>query len=196
MPVFRDERDRQLYVQLMLEQARAHGLRFLAWCLMENHVHLIVIPRTEQSLARGIGEAHRRYTWQVNRREGVVGWLFQGRFYSCPLDEKHGIAAIRYVERNPVRAGVVSQAWEHAWSSAAFHVGQRTDDPLVGEPGDLGSPADWRKWLECDPQEMALLRKATRTGRPCGSPRFTAELEQFTGRRLTPSIGGRPRQDA
>ena len=128
MAVFRDDEDRQLYLQLLTEQACLHRLRFLSWCLMTNHMHLIVVPPRPETLARAVGEAHRRYTWQVNRREGVRGYLFQGRFFSCPLDESHGLAAIRYVERNPVRAGVVSQAWEYPWSSAAFRVGERESE--------------------------------------------------------------------
>ena len=85
-----------------------------------------------------MGEAHRQYTWRVNRREGVVGYLFQGRFFSCPLDEQHGLAAIRYVERNPVRAGLVEEAWEYPWSSAGFRVGERKTDALVAEVDLVG----------------------------------------------------------
>ena len=194
MSIFRDDEDRQLYLRLMAEQGRAHRLRFLAWCLMSNHVHLIVAPSTRESLGRAIGEAHRRYTWQVNRRESVTGWLFQGRFNSCPLDERHGIAAIRYVERNPVRAGMAAQAWEYPWSSAAFHVGERREDPLVAERDLLGSAGQWRRWLACDPAEIEAVRRASRTGRPCGSPRYMSRLERRTGRRLIPRRAGRPRK--
>ena len=193
MAVFRDDEDRQLYLQLLTEQARLHRLRFLSWCLMTNHVHLIVVPRRPETLARAVGEAHRRYTWQVNRREGVRGYLFQGRFFSCPLDESHGLAAIRYVERNPVRAGIVLQAWEYPWSSAAFRVGERGSDPLVAERDRLGRAQDWRRWLRRDPAEIALLRKAVLTGRPCGAPRFLSRAERRTGRSLRPGPRGRPR---
>ena len=192
MTIFRDDVDRQLYLRLLAEQGEAHRLRFLAWCLMTNHVHLIVAPPTPESLGRAIGEAHRRYTWQVNRRDAVIGWLFQGRFRSCPLDDRHEIAAIRYVERNPVRAGMAAQAWEYPWSSAAFHVGEKNEDPLVDSRDLLGSAGEWRKWLAHDPAEIEAVRRASRTGRPCGSKRFMSRLERRTGRQLAPQRPGRP----
>ena len=196
MCIFRDDEDRRLYVRLLAEQAEAHRLRFLSWCLMTNHVHLAAVPATRATLARAIGEAHRRYTWQVNRRDGVTGWLFQGRFSSCPLDERHGIAAIRYVERNPVRAGLTAQAWEYPWSSAAFHVGVKSEDPLVRERDLLGSPRQWRAWLARDPAEIEAVRRAGRTGRPRGSAGFISQAERRTGRRLLLRNGGRPCKDA
>jgi putative transposase len=194
MAVFRDDEERHPYLQLLIEQARLHRLRFLSWCLMTNHVHLVVVP--PEALARGIGEAHRRYTWRVNRKEGVCGYLFQGRFFSCPLDEEHGLAAIRYVERNPVRAGIVAEAWEYPWSSAGFRVGERERDALVAERDRLGRAHDWRRWLRSDPAETALLRKAVRTGRPCGGAGFVGRAERRTGRSLRPGPRGRPRKDA
>jgi putative transposase len=194
MSIFRDDEDRHLYLRLLGEQGKANRLRFLAWCLMTNHAHLVGVPPTRASLARAIGEAHRRYTWRVNRRDGVTGWLFQGRFNSCALDERHGIAAIRYVERNPVRAGLAEQAWEYPWSSAAFHVGGKSEDPLVIGADLLGSPGQWRKWLACDPAEIEAVRRAARTGRPCGSAAFVSRLERRTSRRRVPRSGGRPRK--
>ena len=194
MAVFRDDDDRRLYLQLLIEQAEAHRLRFLSWCLMTNHVHFIVIPPTADGLARGVGEAHRRYTWLINRREDTRGYLFQGRFYSCPLDEPHGLNAIRYAERNPVRAGLVAQAWEYPWSSAGFHAGERRRDALVSHKDRLGPPPEWREWLATDPEDTAFLRKTVRTGRPCGDRKFIQRAERLTGRSLRPGRRGRPRK--
>ena len=194
LAVFRGDKDRRLYLRLLAEQAEAHGLRFLSWCLMTNHVHLIVVPPAPDALARAIGKAHRRYTSWANRREGLVGYLFQGRFCSCPLDEPHALSAIRYVERNPVRAAIVGKAWEYEWSSAAFRVGQREIDPLVQQEDLLGTPSYWRSLLERDPREIGILRKALRTGRPCGNLRFIKRAEKETGRRFRPGARGRPRK--
>jgi len=183
----------------MAEYGRCWGLAFLSWCLMDDHVHLIVVPEAADSLARAIGEAHRRYTRYVNCNEGVRGYLFQGRFFSCPLDERHLIAAARYVERNPVRAGVVERAWDYRWSSARFHVGRRKGDPLVGERDLLGLVDDWRGLLRQDPEdpdnpasseEEDLLRERVRTGRPCGADEFIAKAERLTGRSLRPRPPG------
>lgn len=138
MDVFFDDEDRRAYLRLLSEQAQMHGVRFLAYCLMTNHVHLIAVPKTQQSLARAIGEAHRRYTRRINFRQGVRGYLFQGRFFSCPLDEYYLLAATRYAERNPVRAKRVRRPWNWPWSSAAYHVGRRKTDPLVEDRDLLG----------------------------------------------------------
>ena len=197
MDIFRDDADRDLYLRLLLREAAAHGLTFLGWCLMSNHVHLIVVPHDEASLARGIGEAHRRYTWRVNRRDDVRGYLFQGRFHSCPMDEAHFLAALRYIERNPVRAGLVPNAWDWPWSSARFHVGLRRRDALVAErdPYDLmGATRDWRGLLRIEPEEAAFLSERTRTGRPCGGEAFVRRAERLTDRDLHRGRRGRPAQ--
>jgi putative transposase len=195
MVVFRTDEDRAEYLRLLREQGGRFGLSFQAYCLMANHVHLVVVPHQLESLARGIGEAHRRYTRGVNGREGVTGYLFQGRFWSCPLEESYLVAAWRYVERNPVRAGLVDRAWEYHWSSAAFHVGVRPTDPLVDGADPTGWTAHWREQLHRDPEEMAALRRHVRTGRPLGSQGFLAQAERVTRRRLRPLPLGRPRKE-
>jgi putative transposase len=121
--VFFSDDDRQEYLRLQKEQGERFGVRFISYCLMTNHVHLVAIPEDETGLARAIGEAHRLYTRRINFREKVRGYLFQGRFFSCPLDASHLMSTIRYVERNPVRAKIVKSAWDYEWSSAAYHVG-------------------------------------------------------------------------
>ena len=194
MPVFYSDEDRSEYLRLLSEQGERSGVRFVSYCLMTNHVHLIAIPKTEESLARGIGEAHRLYTRRVNFREGVRGYLFQGRFHSCPLDEAHLYAAVRYVERNPVRAGLVKDAWEYKWSSARYHVGLCRRDGLVEAAEEFLDVGNWREFLRSDPPEQERLRERSRTGRPCGSDEFVRHVERVTGRRLQPFPRGRPRK--
>jgi len=101
-----------------------------AWCLMPNHVHLIVVPETENGLARAIGEAHRRYTRRINSRENWKGHLWQERFASFPMDETYLLAVARYVEMNPVAAHIVKRAKEYRWSSAQAHLSAQ-DDQLI-----------------------------------------------------------------
>ncbi|MFQ5805591.1 MAG: transposase [Phycisphaerae bacterium] len=195
LAVFFADEDRQTYLRLLSEQGKRHGVQFLAYCLMTNHVHLIALPAAEPSLARAVGEAHRRYTRQVNLEQGVRGYLFQGRFFSCPLDEVHLLTAVRYVERNPVRAGMVKRAWDYAWSSARFHVGLRETDDLIRDRNLLGLVPDWRAFLgmEEDSTQVEFLRGKTRTGRPCGSDAFIKRAERLTGRKLLAKPPGRPR---
>lgn len=133
LPVFFSDDDRRLYLALVASASARSETRWLAWCLMDNHVHLILVPETPDGLRAMLGEAHRRYTRAINFREGWRGHLFQARFASYPMDDAHLMAAVRYVELNPVAAGVAAHAEDWRWSSARSHVaGNRTkDDPLT-----------------------------------------------------------------
>ena len=106
--VFRTDVDRVRYLQLLAEHAGQWGVRLLGYCLMSNHVHLIAVPRSPESFARGIGRAHYRYTREYNLMNRRSGHLWQNRFYSAPLDRAHLLRALRYVDLNPVRARLVA----------------------------------------------------------------------------------------
>jgi len=176
--------DRDAYLQLLAEQGEAHGVVYVAWCLMTNHVHLIAIPAEPDSLAKGIGEAHKRYSRMINFREGWRGYLFQGRFFSCPIEPSRLIAAVRYVLRNPVRAGLADQPWGYRWSSARWLVGSTGSDALVSELGPLAEISDWRAMLAVPDEDHSLIRHHTRTGRPLGDESFVERIEDLLGRRL------------
>jgi putative transposase len=194
LDVFRDDDDRREYLRLLRGQSERFGLRILAWCLMSNHVHLVAVPKREESLALAVGEAHRRYTRMVNFGEGVRGHLFQERFHSCVLDERHLAAAARYVELNPVRAGLARRPVDWPWSSARYHLGRRRSDPLGCERDLMGLAGDARSWRELlaeeDEEAEEQLRLATRTGRPAGDGPFLARMERLTGRELAPRKPG------
>ncbi len=100
-PVFFVDDDRRLYLRLLQEQAQKYGLEVLAYCLMDNHVHLVAIPHEEEALAQAVGRTHFRYTQYINRFHQCSGHLWQGRFYSCALDGRHLWPALKYVELNP-----------------------------------------------------------------------------------------------
>ena len=189
--VFFSEEDRQLYLRLLREQSRRYGVAFWAYCLMDNHVHVIAVPERPESLARVFGEAHRCYTTLVNQREGWTGYLWQGRFASFPLDEAHGYAAIRYVERNPVEAGLVTRAEDYHWSSARSHV-HKAHDPLLTPLRLAEEHGDWAGYLRTPADAVGLeIERHTRTGRPLGPPAFVERLEQLLGRRLQKQPAGR-----
>jgi putative transposase len=159
---------------------------------MPNHVNLVAVPETIESLNLAIGEAHRRYTLRVYFREGWRGHLWQGRFSSFILDQNHLWACTRYVELNPVRAGMVKnpQAWR--WSSADAHA-QRKDDILVRTKPLLAMiKSPWKKFLSVGIQEseVDLFRKHERTGRPIGDDAFIDRLERLLGRPLKPKKPG------
>jgi len=192
-PIFFSTEDRQVYLELLREQAGRFGLEIWAYCLMDNHVHLVVMPRTEQSLTRAMGETHRRYARHVNVGQGWRGYLFQGRFSSVAMDEVHLIAAVRYVERNPVTAGLVAHAEDYPWSSARAHV-LGNPDPVLTRYFLQERITDWAAFLreETDDGAGAVLARHGSIGRPLGHQGFLEHLEAVTGHRLRRGRPGRP----
>jgi len=190
MDVFFRDADRAVYLEQLSEQGRRFGVEYIAWCLMTNHVHLVAVPKQENSLAQGIGEAHRRYTRFVNFREGWRGYLFQGRFHSFPLEGDYILSAVRYVLRNPVRAGLVRKPWDYRWSSARWFIGARADDPLAVTSDLFADITDRRSFLLQEEEAITEFRRHARTGRPLGSKSFVVQLEQATGRVLRPMKRG------
>jgi len=187
--------DKIFYLKLLHKHAEEAGLVFWAYCLMDNHVHLIAVPKREDSLARGIGNAHKHYTRMINIRENWRGYLWQGRFSSFPLDEKYLYAAIRYVERNPVRAGIVKKAEDYEFSSAKAHVYKKKDF-LLSDNFVVDEIEDWQAFLagEDSEQDIKFFRKHSRIGRPLGQKEFIEKLENITGRLLKPRKPGRKKK--
>jgi len=184
-PVFFADEDYETYRDLLAEGCRQAGVAVWAYCLMPNHVHLILVPSDADGLRAALGEAHRRYTRHVNMREGWRGYLWQGRFASFPMDEPYLLAGARYVELNPVRARLVRRAQDWRWSSARAHLGGR-DDALVSVAPLLDLVPDWRAFLRggLSEAEHEAIRAGERTGRPLGSPGFVARLERRLKRPL------------
>lgn len=192
---FCDE-DYTAYLDLMAEWCRRCGVEIWAWCLMPNHVHLIAVPQSEEGLARAIGEAHRRYTRRINFREKWRGHLWQERFASFPMDESHLLAVTRYVEMNPVAAGLVQYPADYRWSSARAHL-QGQDDVLAKVAPLLEMVGNWRNFLSLPPEdEVKVMRQYERTGRPLGLPAFVEALEQSMGRSLRPQKPGPKKREA
>jgi len=138
METFFDDEDYEMYLSLMREWCLSSGIEVWAYCLMPNHVHLIAVPESASSLARGIGEAHRRYTRYINFKKSWKGYLWQGRFASFPMDEDYLLASVRYVELNPVRAKLVQRAEDYRWSSARAHLDGRDDGLVQVKPCSTG----------------------------------------------------------
>jgi putative transposase len=201
--VFFSEQDRIRYMQILRERLQCHDVRILGWCLMTNHVHLIAIPGDPDSLALSLGQAHSQYSLEQNRQQDRSGHLWQGRFFSCPLESDRVLPAIRYVELNPVRAGIAAEAWDWRWSSSRAHTSPEAHDELLDWP--------WRKWMEEarlgawsypewkttlraaePPGELDGMRRATRLGEPLGSDEFVRDLEGKAGRRVRVWPPGRP----
>jgi putative transposase len=185
-PVFFDERDREVYLALLARFTAQYSLTILGFCLMTNHVHLIVVPATPTSLAKALGRTHNDYARWLHIRRRESGHLWQNRFFSCPLEGTCTWAALAYVERNPVRAGLVKGAEDWVWSSARKHLN------LSPEPDWLHTdhwsqnwtPALWRVVLEqglAEAEVSSRLQEATQTGRPLGSDLFVKDCEARSG---------------
>jgi len=188
--VFFDKPDRRRYLSLLAAYAERHGVAIWAYCLMSNHVHFVAVPAEGESLGRTYRDTHQAYAAWLNRKMGQSGHLWQGRFFSCVLDDPHLWAAARYVERNPVRAGLVTRAEDWPWSSAAAHCGRR-EDPLLS-PIEMPWPVpDWSAYLrDEDEAETTAIRRQTCTGRPWGGDGFIKTLESSLGRILHPRKRG------
>jgi putative transposase len=191
--VFFDDEDREVFLRILGEVSECHGLTNFSYSLMTNHIHLISAPKLESSLARSMRDLLGPYAAYLNRKYGFNGRLWQGRFHSTPLDDAHFWEAIRYVERNPVRAGLVQRAEQYQWSSAAAHCGLRQDYLLAPLPDAAAFIDNWSTWLSYGEGELALenIRRCTKTGRPCGSESFVKDLERTLGKALAPRKGGR-----
>ncbi len=191
--IFFDNLDYEKYLELLIRYSAKYMLKIWAYCLMPNHIHLVAVPVNEDSLSRTMRETHHLYAAYLNHCTGNTGHLWQGRYYSCVMDEKHFWAAVRYVETNPVRAGIVQSAEIYPWSSAAAHAGLRADPVLAPDFPVQDAPADWLSWLKQDMESMTdILRKKTKACTACGSDKFIKHAGKLLGRDLTPRKNGRP----
>jgi putative transposase len=188
--------DRRVYLDLLAENLGSREVQLVGYCLMSNHVHLIVIPGDTEGLALSMKHTHGRYASYWNVVHNSSGHAWQGRYYSCPLDRPHLWEALRYTELNPVRARLVAEAHAWSWSSATAHCTTVQPDPLLSMElwQNHWNNVSWREYLAAGQTEteLASIRRSTHTGRPLGTQEFVQALEDSMERRLAPQKGGRP----
>jgi putative transposase len=192
--VFRDDQDRCTFLRLLAQYLKRYRVEVWSYTLMRNHIHLIAVPNTTEGLSATMRDCLSDYALFFNKRYAYNGHLWQARFYSSVLGTDHLWNAVRYVERNPVRAGIVDRAENYLWSSAAFHCGLRAADPIIQRKSPLiGAIPDWSAWLNVDEQagEFDFLRLNTKRNRPTGSSEFQQMLERLCGRPVLPRKRGR-----
>jgi REP-associated tyrosine transposase len=187
--------DYRLYLRLLRDGCAKAGTAVWGWCLMPNHVHLILVPTRPDGLAEALRGPHWAYASHVNRRENWRGHLWQSRFASVPMDEPHLHVCFRYVELNPIRAGLVARPEEWPWSSARAHLG-RGEDGLTELAPMRERVDDWRAFLAAGLSEAELdaIRVAERNCRPLGGPAFLDRIAALLGRDPRPPRRGRPRR--
>ena len=179
--VFFDDDDRRFYLWTLAQYRRKYAVDIWGYCLMDNHMHALAVPHEVDALARCFAGTNLVYTQHVNRKKGRSGRLWQNRFFSCPVDEDEYLwPVLAYIDRNPVRSGMVRQAWEYQWSSARHHVTGEAD-PLSDEPDWLMAEMrdqKYRSYRRDESEEVAAeIRRTTATGRPLGSAALLATLE-------------------
>ena len=149
--------ERGVYLDLLQQGIQRHGVELIGYCLMSNHVHLVAVPQSKEALARSLKQTHGRFASYWNAISRSNGHVWQGRYYSCPLDDSHLWEALRYTELNPVRAFLVTSAKDWPWSSAAAHCGNRADRPMV-ELRCLGAPMVMRRLASLSAGHLARVQ--------------------------------------
>ena len=198
--IFVDDTDREKYLSFLEIESKRYDLSVLAYCLMPNHVHCIVIPKNEDTMGNVFKYVNMKYSQYYNKKLGAGGHLFQGRFFSSVMDESYLLAGVRYIERNPVRAKIARKPTEFKWSSARIHASIDSNDNL--NVMNLfkyitQTPKAWKEYIE-EPdnhKELKDIREGTRRGRPIGDSGFVEKLEKKINRFLKLKPKGRPRKD-
>jgi putative transposase len=188
--VFHDREDRKFYSAVFAKSCAMYGLRITSYSLMTNHVHHIAVPEHPNSIGETFHRAHGIYASWFNQKYQCVGHLWQERPFSCVLSENRLKNAIRYVENNPVRAGIVSCATDYPWSSARAHCFGYED--MLLDPDEPRAVPGWGEWLRDGENAKIddLIRSCTFSGRPCGDEEFLTTIEEITGRSLRPKRRG------
>ncbi len=195
--VFHDDQDHREFVELIREACSRVPMRVLAWCLMSNHFHLVLWSYADGDLSRWMQWLLTSHVWRYHSRYHSSGHVWQGRFKAFPIQQdQHLLTVIRYVERNPLRAGLVRRAEKWPWSSLAAL--SRSVVPSFLHPGPLPHQDNWVKWVN-EPQteaELEALRTSVERGAPFGSERWRKKTARRMGLEFTLRPRGRPRAEA
>lgn len=197
LPCFRQEGDYLVYLALLQAASQKHGCAVHAYCLMTNHVHLLVTPGSADACGRMMHGVAQRYAYYFNSSGGRTGTLWEGRFRSCIVESAgYVLACYRYIELNPVRAGMVSHPDAYPWSSFAGNSGSRKDALLTphAEYSALGR-SDYLGMISegIDSDALVEIREATNGGYPLATKSFKSALSNASGRKLNRGRAGRPR---
>jgi putative transposase len=194
--LFRTDKDRRRYLDLLAEYATRQRLQIWAYCLMPDHVHLVAMPGDALSLSAALIPLQTQYSRHIHRTRKKGGVLWHDRYASCPMDERHAWEAVRHIERNPVRAGLVLRPDRYPWSSAGGHAGLRKDPLLSGALEARSKVKNWMEWLRADEDAAMVdtIRRNTRTGRAAGNKAFIARIKKLAARARRPKKRKRPRK--
>jgi putative transposase len=186
--ILQSDEGRTVYLDLLRKSVELHEIEIIGYCVMSNHVHLVAIPNQADAMGLALKWTHGRFASYWNATHSSSGLVWQGRYYSCPLDEEHLWEALRYWELNPVRACMVARAEDWGWSSAAVHCGLKIAESWLETElrRNRWCVASWRNFLDAgeSPAKLVAIRHSTHTGRPLGSADFLCAVEKQTKRSL------------
>ena len=192
--IFFDEEDYNMMLKYLKEASEKTSSEIWAYCLMPNHIHLLLVPKVEHGLGRCLHLSTFRYAQYFNKKYARTGRLWQNRYYSSIVEvETYLWAVARYIETNPLRSGLVKSPEEWRWSSASFHL-NGTPDELIKETSDWLPEvlkARYREFL-FDKADNTIIRKATQSCKPLGAESFISKLESLFNISLQPLKKGRP----
>jgi putative transposase len=192
--VFEDDKDYVQYLHWLEEYTKKYSLKIKAYCLMKDHVHFVCVPMKDYSLAKTFNTLHMRYSQYFNKKRGIKGRLWQSRFYSCILDERHTYEAIRHIENSPVRAKIAKEAIDYPWSSARSHITGEENPVLTDSYHLIKKGENWLAYLieKEDENLIKNIQDNLKTGRPCGDKIFIRKIQELLSRELIPNPRGRP----
>ncbi|MBN1404898.1 MAG: transposase [Candidatus Omnitrophica bacterium] len=194
--IFFCDKDKLYYLSLIKKYSEKYRLSILAYCLMNNHVHFIVVPKKGDSMAKTFDVVNAKYSQFINKKKRLKGHLWESRFYSCCMDDNHAYVATRYLEQNPVKAKLVDEAWQWRWSSALFHIGEKDYSGILQKSDFLPQPDEWKKELKSTEPKIMInkLEWCTKTGRPFTEFSVIRKLEKIINKNLRQRRVGRPRK--
>jgi REP-associated tyrosine transposase len=202
--VFGGAADYQTFLRALAQTKERYPFRLYAYCLMTNHFHLVLEPLASQTISRVLQSLTVAHTWHYHRRRGGWGHVWQGRFKSPVIAaDEHLLTVMRYVESNPLRAGMVSDLAAYPWSSYLVHglgkaAGLVDEAPVWARLAktEAARQAYWREWLHqpLSAGDLAAIRRSVTSGRPYGGAPWVAATAQRMGIDLCPRPRGRPRK--
>ncbi len=195
--VFQDKEDFETYLSLLRKYSEEKEIALGAYCLMSNHVHLLVRPLEDRALPKMMQGVALCYTQYFNKKNRRTGRLWECRYSSTVVDEERYLWAVTsYIENNPVRAGVVKKPDDYKYSSARAHLLGQRDGLLKDTVFDRGELSEYKRLMNKEQNQEMLeeIRGKTRLGKPLGDERFLTVLSEKLGRALDFRSKGRPRK--
>jgi len=195
--VFFDDKDKKYYLDMLNKYSKECECKINAYCLMNNHIHILMVPQQDNSLAKTMQKVSLKYTQYINKKFKRTGRLWECRFHSAVVDSESYLWTVcRYIERNPVRAKMVEKPRDYIWSSARFQVTDNKSGFLEPVWKDPVERQEYEKFLNASgkKEENDMVKKRTYAGKPIGSEKFTEKIVEMLGIVINPRPKGRPRK--